>query len=162
MNKVYAGIVLVVLVGSGLTVRWSRAVQESPRESPSLQGAIDRFWTQWEGSRPSEAVHALSPDQGTWDQAGRGADDFQANAGGKCLGHSEIARKSMGTNMEYVCFLAHYNPLPVRVEMLYYHATGPWTVIGFRVDGNTTRWMNEASSTQLGNPLEAANPVQNP
>ena len=28
--------------------------------------------------------------------------------------------------------------------------TGAWTVIGFRVDGNTTRWMNEAIATYRG------------
>ena len=146
MKKVYAAIVLVLVASLALTVRWTRAVQDSPKAASSAQMLTDRFWTQWEGARPSEAVHALAPDTGAWDQAGRAADDFQANAGGKCLGHSEISHKSMGTNLEYVCFLAHYNPVPVRVEILLYRSTGPWTVIGFRMDGNATRWMNEAAS----------------
>lgn len=161
MKKLFAGVVvLVMLLVVGLTTRWSRALQDAPKPPTNLQTLTERFWTQWQTSRPSEAVHMLSPDQGTWDQAGRAADDFQANAGGKCLGHSEITRRAMGPNLEYVCYLAHYNPLPVRVEMLCYKASDTWTVIGFRVDGNTTRWMNEAASFQLGSSAEAPNAGQ--
>ena len=163
MKKVSLAIALVLVVTMGLTVKWTRAVQDAPKGANSPQALTDRFWTQWEGARPSEAVHALAPDTGAWDQVGRAADDFQTNSGGKCLGHSEIAHKSMGPNLQYVCFLAHYNPLPVRVELLLYRSTGPWTVIGFRMDGNTTRWMNEASSTLLGNAGDTtANAPQNP
>jgi hypothetical protein len=151
MKKIYAAIAVVLVVSLGLTIRWTRATQDAPKGPSSPQALTDQFWTHWEGARPSEAVHALAPDTGAWDQVGRAADDFQTNSGGKCLGHSEIAHKSMGPNLEYICFLAHYNPLPVRVEMLLYRSNGPWTTIGFRIDNNTTRWMNEASSTLLGN-----------
>jgi hypothetical protein len=163
MKKIYAAIGLVVVVSLGVSVKWTRALQDAPKGAGSPQVLTDRFWTQWEGARPSEAVHALSPETGAWDQVGRAADDFQTNSGGKCLGHSEIAHKPMGANLEYVCYLAHYNPVPVRVEMLLYRSTGPWTVIGFRMDNNTTRWMNEASSMQLGNPAESGGAgAQNP
>jgi hypothetical protein len=163
MKKVSLAIALVLVVSLGLTVKWTRALQDAPKVATPPQMLTDRFWTQWEGARPSEAVHALSPETGAWDQVGRAADDFQSNSGGKCLGHSEIAHKSMGPNLEYHCFLAHYNPLPVRVEILLYRSTGPWTVIGFRMDNNTTRWMNEASSTLLGNATEGTgNAAQNP
>jgi len=47
--------------------------------------------------------------------------------------------------------------------MLLYRSNGPWTTIGFRIDGNPTRWMNEASSSLLGNSQDAAaNGNQNP
>ncbi|HEY8747833.1 MAG TPA: hypothetical protein VIM11_07655 [Tepidisphaeraceae bacterium] len=161
MKKFYIAAVLVVIVLLGSTVKWSHAVQDAPKTPNTAQQLVDRFWTQWEGARPSEAVHALSPDNGAWDQAGHAADDFQTNSGGKCLGHSEITHRNMGPNLEYICFLAHYNPLPVRVEMMLYRSTGPWTVIGFRIDGNTTKWMNEASSSLLGNPGDANNGAQN-
>ena len=151
MKKICIAIAMVLVVCLGLTIRSTRATQDAPKGPGSPQALADQFWTHWEGSRPSEAIHALSPDKGFWDQAGRDADDFQTNSGGKCLGHSEIAHKSMGPNLEYVCFLAHYNPLPIRVEMLLYRSNGPWTAIGFRIDANPSRWMNEASSTLLGN-----------
>jgi hypothetical protein len=156
MRKLYVGIVaLVVVAAVGLTARWGRAVQEGPK-AEGYQGVADHFWAQWEGTRPSEAVHGLSPDLGTWDQIGRTADDFQAQFGGKCLGHTEIAQKSLGPSLHYICYLAHYNPSPLRVEMLCYRATDTWTVIGFRVDANPARWLAQASETQLGTSTDAA------
>ena len=156
MRKLYAGFVVLAIVSVTLIARWSRATQDAPKgEGP--QAVTDHFWAQWEGTRPSEAVHALSPDQGYWDQVGQAADDFQTKAGGKCLGHSEIARKQLGGHLEYICYLAHYNPSPLRIEMLCYRATDTWNVIGFRVDPNPARWLAEASETQLGNVSEQNN-----
>jgi hypothetical protein len=157
MLKYLAGMVLVVSVTIVLTARWSQAVpQAAPRDAAGsgYQALADRFWTQWEAARPSEAVHSLSPDQGAWDNLGHLADDFQAATGGKCLGHSEVARKSMGSNMQYICFLAHYKPTPLRVEMLCYKADDIWTVIAFKINDSPQRWISEAGAVQLGAPAD--------
>lgn len=152
MLKYLAGTLLAVVIAVTLTSRWSHAVQQAPREAAGTgyQALADRFWTQWEGARPSEAIRSLSPDLGTWDNVGHAADDFQAATGGKCLGHSEVARKSMGSNMEYICYLAHYKPAPLRVELLCYKADDIWSVISLKVDNSPQRWMAEVSATQLG------------
>jgi hypothetical protein len=149
MRKLYAGIVVVAVVAVAMTAKWSRALQDAPK-ADGYQPVVDHFWAQWEGTRPSEAVHTLSPDQGVWDQIGRAADDFQTNAGGKCLGHSEISQRSLGPNLHYLCYLAHYQPSPLRIEILCYKATDTWTVVGFRVDATPARWLAEASEMQLG------------
>jgi len=152
---------LVVCVAITVTARRSSAIPQAAQPAPAAYQALaDRFWTQWEGARPSEAVHALSPDQGAWDSLGHAADDFQATTGGKCLGHSEVSRKSMGSNMEYICYLAHYKPTPLRVEMLCYKADDIWTVIAFKIDNSPQRWMNEVGALQLGSAAEA-NPQNN-
>ena len=153
MLKYLAGVVVAVLVAIVLTSHWSQAVPQAARDpnaASGYQALADRFWTQWEGARPSEAVHSLSTDLGAWDQLGHAADDFQAATGGKCLGHSEVARKSLGSNMQYLCYLAHYKPAPLRIEMLLYKADDIWTVISFKIDNSPQRWMAEVSATQLG------------
>jgi hypothetical protein len=159
MLKYLAGMLLVGCLAVMMTARWSHAVQQAPHDATGggYQALADRFWTQWEGARPSEAVHALSPDLAAWDNLGHAADDFQASTGGKCLGHSEVARKSMGSNMEYICFLAHYKPAPLRIEMLCYKADDIWTVIAFKIDNSPQRWMTEASAMQLGAPADNNN-----
>ncbi len=51
--------------------------------------------------------------------------------------------------MEYVSLLAHYDPTPLRVQMLYYKGKDKWALIGIRVDSSTQRWINEAAGSTV-------------
>jgi hypothetical protein len=153
MMKRLAAVLLVVAVAVLLTGRRSAAVDGDGRDGrnalPGLEQAAGEFWGRWEGSKPSDAIRRAAitqDDQRSWDDLGRLADDFQGrSAGGRCLGHSEIARKSMGDNLQYLSYLALYDPTPIRVHLLYYRSKDTWNLIGLRIDGDPQRWLAEAA-----------------
>jgi len=151
MKKIIMAIVIVGVVGAGLSMQWVRSARAArPLAPPAYQAELEEFWRRWEGDKPSEAIRhaAATPDiQRAWEVAGRAADDFQNRAGGKCLGHSEIIRKPLGERMEYIAFYALYEPTPIRVQMLYYCSKDRWTAISLRVDSGPGRWLDEASQT---------------
>ena len=137
----------VAAIGLSLAGRPSRAQQH--RGGSGFEAPILEFWKQWEGGRPSVAVRNAWPEQREWDAIGRNADDFQNRSGGKCLGHAEIIRKPLSENMEFVAYLALYEPTPLRVQMLYYRSTGTWRLIGLQVDANPARWLAEAAQPEV-------------
>ena len=155
-----------VLIGCGLLaiifcVTGSRAVQSPQQAAAGADSAIEDFWKRWEGGSPSIAIRNAWPAQRQWDAVGREADEFQNRTGGKCLGHSPVARRSLGPNVEFACFFALYDPTPMRVEMLYYRATDKWNLISLRIDGNPARWLREASVLQLGDAPDRAEAADN-
>ena len=150
MVKRVAAILVVVAVAVLLTGNRSAAVDGDGRVAlPGLEQASNEFWARWEGAKPSDAIRRAAitqDDQRAWDDLGRMADDFQSRStGGRCIGHSEFARRSMGDNMQYLSFLALYEPTPLRVHLLYYRAKDTWNLIGLRIDGDPQRWLAEAA-----------------
>ncbi|HEY2589111.1 MAG TPA: hypothetical protein VGI81_25435 [Tepidisphaeraceae bacterium] len=166
MMKRVAAVLLVVAVAVLLTGRRSAAVDGDGRDGrialPGLDQAAGEFWGRWEGSKPSDAIRRAAitqDDQRSWEDLGRLADDFQSRSGGgRCLGHSEIARKSMGDNLQYLSFLALYDPTPLRIHLLYYRSKDTWNLIGLRIDGDPQRWLAEAAQAVSPTPPTA---VQN-
>lgn len=151
MFKLCIGIIALLIVGVlSFTASRLSALQDNPQPTTAEQVA-DGFWKTWEGVRPSEAVQKAWPEQREWDAIGRAADDFQSNAiGGKCLGHSEVARKALGPNVQYISYYAIYQPTPLRVEMLCYKAADQWNIIALHVDANPQHWLTQANQQQFG------------
>jgi hypothetical protein len=152
MMKRITTVLLVIAMAVLLTGKRSAAVDGEGRAAlPGLDQAAAEFWSHWEGAKPSDAIRraAVTPDdQRLWDDLGRRADDFQSRStGGRANGHSEIVRKSMGENMQYIVFLALYDPTPLRVHLLFYRAKDTWTVIALRIDGDPSRWLDEAAQS---------------
>lgn len=150
MMKRVVAIVALVTIAVLLTGRRSAAVDGEARNAlPGLEQASGEFWTNWQAARPSDAIRkaATTPDdQRDWDELGRLADNFQSRSvNGRCIGHSEVARRSMGDNMQYVSYLALYEPTPLRVHLLFYRAKDTWNVIGLKIDGDPQRWLAEAA-----------------
>lgn len=147
--------ILVALVGlSGILVagNLARSAGADRRDDLPYASELDAFWQTWEAGRPSEAIRRAAPSaemQSAWSQIGRAADDFHERSGSKCLGHSQLERKRLGDAMEYVSLLAHYDPTPLRVQMLFYKARDKWSLIGIRVDSSTQRWINEAAGSTV-------------
>lgn len=144
---VLAGIAVLIITRSA-NVRAARAVA-----SVGYEPAADEFWKRWETSRPSDAIRQAAPTadyQRAWDRMAQAADDFQSRTGGKCLGHAEIVRRPLGERMAYVSFLALYDPVPLRVQMLYYRAQDKWAPISLRIDAAPSRWLQEANPLQAG------------
>jgi hypothetical protein len=152
--------VVAFLLGAWLVGDRTRAADGDPKPTPGVDQTAAEFWGRWEGVKPSEAIRraATTPDhQRDWDETGQRADDFQSRSGGRCLGHSEIARKSLGDNMHYVAFLALYDPMPVRVQLLFYRAKDTWTIIDLRLDAEPHRWLEEAQQSQMPAPPPTTN-----
>lgn len=148
-------IVLLIAAVIALAFVTGRAPAQT-RAGGALPGGLDTevgdFWQRWEGDKPSEAIRRAAPNadgQQAWAGIGQAADEFQFRAGGRCLGHSEVIRKSMGDRMEYVSYLALYEPAPMRVQLLYYKSKDKWSAVGLRIDSNTTRWMEEVNAIQV-------------
>lgn len=144
---VLAGVAVLIITRSA-DVRAARAAA-----SVGYEPAADEFWKRWETTRPSDAIRQAAPTaeyQRAWDRMAQAADDFQSRTGGKCLGHSEIVRRPLGERMAYVSFLALYDPVPLRVQMLYYRAQDKWTPISVRIDAAPSRWLQEANPLQAG------------
>jgi hypothetical protein len=132
-----------------------RADPDQRQFPQALEQTIGEFWNRWEGIKPSEALRRSAPtpdDQRAWEDLGRHADDYQSRTGGRCLGHSELARKSLGDNMQYIVFFALYEPTPLRVHLLLYKAKDNWTIIALKIDGEPYRWLEEAAQSQLPTP----------
>ena len=143
-----AGLIALAVIG-GRARAQTRAGGALPA---GLDTEINEFWQKWEGDKPSEAIRRAAPNpdgQAAWASIGQAADEFQFRAGGRCQGHSEISRKAMGDRMEYVSFLALYEPSPMRVQVLYYKAKDKWSAVGLHIDSNTTRWMEEVNAIQV-------------
>jgi hypothetical protein len=167
MMKRIATIAMVIAMAVLLTGKRTAAVDGDGRADgraalPGLEQAATEFWSHWEGAKPSDAIRraAVTPDdQRLWDELGRRADDFQSRStGGRSAGHSEIIRKSMGDNMQYVVFLALYDPTPLRVHLLFYRPKDTWTIIALRIDGDPSRWLDEAAqSVSPAPPAQAPN-----
>ena len=152
MKKVLLALLAAVVIGTALTAKKPRAVAASPQPPAGYDADVEEFWRRWEGDKPSEAVRhaAATPDvQRIWESIGHVADEFQNRAGGKCLGHSEIARRALGDRMEYIAFYALYDPTPIRVQMLYYCPKDRWEAVSLRVDSVPARWLEEASQAQI-------------
>jgi len=150
MMKRLAVVLLVVAMAVLLTGRRSAAVDGDGRTAlPGLEQAAGEFWGRWEGSKPSDAIRRAAitqDDQRSWEDLGRLADDFQGRSvGGRCVGHSEIAHRAMGDNLQYLSFLALSEPTPLRVHLLYYRSKDTWNLIGLRIDGDPQRWLAEAA-----------------
>lgn len=164
MIKRVAAVLVVVAVAVLLTGNRSAAVDNEGRASlPGLDQAAGEFWGRWEGSKPSDAIRRAAitqDDQRAWEDLGRSADDFQGrSAAGRCLGHSEFARRSMGDNLQYLSYLALYEPTPLRVHLLYYRAKDTWNLIGLRIDAEPQRWLAEAAqSVSPTPPAQATTP----
>jgi hypothetical protein len=167
MIKRFAPVVLVTVMAMFLTVRKSAAVDGDGRAAlPGLQQTIDQFWANWEGGKPSDALKrapVMQDDQRMWDELGRRADDFQSHSnGGRPSGHSEVVRKSLGDNMQYVVYPSLYDPTPLRVHLLLYRAKDTWSIIALRIDGDPSRWLDEAAQSVSPEPPSAAQtPVPN-
>jgi hypothetical protein len=145
---VAAGLIALVVV-NGRAPAQTRAGGALPQ---GLDAEINDFWQKWEGDKPSEAIRRAAPNadgQQAWAPIGQAADEFQFRAGGRCLGHSEVTRKAMSDRMEYVSYLALYEPSPMRVQLLYYKAKDKWSAVGLHIDSNTTRWMEEVNAIQV-------------
>ena len=141
---VAVAIACVVVVG----VMGDRSRAAGSHTPGPYEPLVDEFWGRWEGVKPSEAIIRAAPTaelQRAWDDVARRADDFQSRAGGRCLGHSEIVQKSLGDNMQYMAFFAHYDPTPLRVQMLCYRSKDTWRLIHLRIDDEPGRWMEEAA-----------------
>lgn len=144
-----AAAVLATVLMTGKVPAQTRAGGAFPA---GLDAEVGDFWQRWEGDKPSEAIRRAAPNadgQQAWAGIGQAADEFQFRAGGRCLGHSEVTRKAMGDRMEYVSYLALYEPSPMRVQLLYYRAKDKWSAVGLRIDSNTTRWMEEVNAIQV-------------
>jgi hypothetical protein len=151
---------LALTLGNGSS-RTRAADPEGRAALPGLEQAINEFWTRWEGAKPSEAIRRAGPTADysrIWDELGQHSDDFQGRSGGKCLGHSEIARKSLGDNMQYVTFFALYDPTPLRVQLLFYRASNTWTIVSLRIDADPARWLEEAAQAVSPTPPQVTNP----
>lgn len=152
--KLYA-LLLVALLGGivVLIIARSAEVRAAGASAPAgYDSAVNEFWKRWETSRPSDAIRQAAPTgdfQRAWDRMAQAADDYQGRTGGKCLGHAEIARRSLGERMGYISFLALYDPVPLRVQMLYYRAQDKWTPISLRIDAAPSRWLQEANPLQV-------------
>ena len=159
MMKRFVPVLLVTLMAVLLTDRQSAAVDGDARALPGLQQTIDQFWANWEGGKPSDALRrapVMQDDQRMWDELGRRADDFQSRSnGGRPNGHSEVARKSLGDNMQYVVYLSLYDPTPLRVHLLLYRAKDTWSIIALRIDGDPSRWLDEAAQSVSPEPPNA-------
>lgn len=156
-----AGVIAAVLM-SGRAPAQART--QIPPLPAGLEGELNAFWQKWEGDKPSEAIRRAAPTpdgQQAWQGLGQAADEFQFRAGGRCLGHSEITRKAMGDRLEYVSYLALYDPVPMRVQLLFYRSKDKWTAIGLRVDSSTTRWMQEANPVPVATDQAADNNAEN-
>jgi hypothetical protein len=146
---------LIAVIGlSGILVagKWARSVSADRAGDLPYAAELDAFWQTWEAGRPSEAIRRAAPSaelQNAWSQIGRAADEFHDRSGAKCLGHSQLERKKLGDAMEYISILAHYDPTPLRVQMLYYKGKDKWSLIGIRVDSSTQRWINEAAGSTV-------------
>ena len=98
---------ITVILAAFLMSAWivadrTRAADGDSKPVAGMEQSAAEFWGRWEGVKPSEAIRraATVPDyQRVWDEIGQRADEFQSRSGGRCLGHSEIARKSLGENM---------------------------------------------------------------
>jgi hypothetical protein len=157
ISAIFAVVVLCVLAVGDRT----RAADGETKASTAMDRAAVEFWARWEGMKPSEAIRRAAPTpdhQREWEEMGQRADDFQGRSGGRCLGHSEIVRKSLGDNMQYVAFFALYDPTPIRVQLLFYRAKDAWTIIGIRLDMEPNRWLEEAQQSQMPAPPQAAVP----
>lgn len=159
--KRFALVLVAALLSAAVIGTRSRAADDGSPHSPlpGLDPAVNEFWGRWEGVKPSEAIRRAGPTvdyQRQWDELGQHADDFQAHSGGRCLGHSEIARKSLGDNMQYMAFYAIYDPTPLRVQLLMYRAKDTWTVLSLRVDGEPGRWLEEAAQSMMPTPPQSA------
>ncbi|HSU68185.1 MAG TPA: hypothetical protein VLJ39_15005 [Tepidisphaeraceae bacterium] len=158
MNR-YAVVVVAALFAGLLIGDRSRAADPDGRPSlPGLDQTVAEFWGRWEGVKPSEAIRRANPNadfQRTFDDLGARADDFQVRSGGRCLGHSEYAHKSLGESMQYFAFFALYDPTPVRVQLLLYRAKDTWTIISIRMDAEPSRWLDEAGESVMPTPPAA-------
>ena len=161
MNR-YAALVVAAVLTAALIGTRSRAADPEPHAAlPGLDQTVAEFWGRWEGVKPSEAIRRANPNvdfQRMWDELGQHADDFQSRSGGRCLGHSELAHKSLGENMQYFAFFALYDPTPLRVQLLLYRSKDAWTVISLHIDGEPNRWLEEAQQSILPTPPQTANP----
>jgi len=157
-----AAIVVALIVALVAANHLSRAADPDAKPiPPALDQAAGEFWSRWEGVKPSDAIRRAAPtpdDERAWEEIGQRADDFQAHSGGRCLGHGELARKSLGDNMEYVSYFALYDPTPMRVHLLFYRAKDVWRVISIHVDFEPIRWLEEAAESQLPTPPQTGNP----
>ena len=137
-----------VALVSVLAVMGDKSRAAGNRTAGGFDPMLDEFWGRWEGVKPSEAIIRAAPTpelQRAWDDIARRADDYQSRAGGRCLGHSEITQKSLGENVEYVSYFAHYDPTPLRVQILCYRSKDTWRLINLRIDDEPSRWMEEVS-----------------
>jgi len=161
MNRSSA-IVIALIVGVAAANNLSPAAETDGRPIPAgLDQAAGEFWSRWEGVKPSDAIRRAAPtpdDERSWEEIGQRADDFQVRSGGRCLGHGELSRKSLGDNMEYVAYFALYDPTPIRVHLLFYRAKDVWRVISIQVDSEPIRWLEEAAESQLPSPPQSNNP----
>jgi hypothetical protein len=146
----------LIIMGGFVVGDRSRAAEGDPRPTPpQLEQAVSEFWGRWEGVTPSDAIRRAGPTPDyprIWDELGQRADDFQSRSGGRCLGHSEISRKSLGDNMQYFAF---FDPTPLRVQLLMYRAKDNWTIISLHVDGEPARWLEEAGESIMPSPPQA-------
>lgn len=149
---------MAVIAVAAAMVCWRCPSVATAQAAPpaSSDAAVTDFWKRWETVRPSEAIRqaAASPDyQRLWERLGQAADDFQGRSG-RCLGHSQIARRTLGDRMEYVSFFALYDPTPMRVQMLFYRASDKWSAVSVRIDASPYRWLQEANPTTVAIPAE--------
>jgi hypothetical protein len=152
MKKWYAAILAVLIVSAVVLTRTHHARAEAALPPPGYAAELEEFWRRWETQKPSDAVRHAAPTadiQRLWESLGHAADDFQDRSSGRCLGHSPIMRKPLGDHMEYVSFYALYDPLPIRVQMLFYHGKDKWSAISLHMDGNPIRWLSEVSQTDI-------------
>lgn len=165
MIKRFAPVLLVIVMAVLLVGRRSEAVDGDGRAAlPGLEQAATEFWSHWEGGKPSDALRrspVMQDDQRMWDELGRRADDFQSHStGGRPAGHSLITQRSLGDNLQYVVYLALYDPTPLRVHLLLYRARDTWTIIALRIDGDPSRWLDEAAQAVSPAPPTPTGPNQ--
>ena len=147
--RIFIAICAALIVGVVLVVGRTGAAPASG----GYEAAVDEFWKQWETQQPSQAIRQAAPTpeyQTAWARLGRAADEYQGRfGGGKCLGHSLITAKPVSDRMQCLSFYALYEPVPLRVQMLYYRAKDTWSPIGLHIDAVPSRWLQEANPVQV-------------